>query len=103
MNIKTLIGAVALGLTMLPGAALADDPRDPSMRSAAARARDAATIRRLNREELARTQARDAQYAAGWKAYRNAPGAQDDYQRDLARWRRAVELCEAGRYEYCAR
>ena len=38
-------GAVALGIFLVTSAALADDPADPTMRTAAARARDRAIIR----------------------------------------------------------
>lgn len=92
------------------------------MRTVAARLRDREIIRRLNREELARVQERDAGYAKGWQAYRDraAPAAADSgysrpsrdyaraqadyardhaaYQRNLARWRRAVAACRNGDY-----
>lgn len=120
-----LFAYAVLAAVSLPGAALADDPNDPVMRSAAARLRDRETIRQLNRDELARVQARDAGYAEGWRAYRDRTGstevdpaysrqsqdyarAQADYaadraayQRDLARWRRAVAACRAGDYSAC--
>ncbi|WP_310533275.1 hypothetical protein [Novosphingobium sp.] len=100
--------------------ARADDPNDPSMRNPANRARDKAIIRDLNLGQLAYVEKRDAEYAEGWKAWREykrrgqngrlgADGAEDyasaraRYQRDMAAWRRAVSLCEAGRYEYCDR
>lgn len=97
------------------------------MRSAAARAVDRETIRRLNREELARVQERDARYAEGWQIHRAgaaADGVDSDYSsrsrdyaqaradyesdraayaRDLARWRRAVADCRAGDYSACDR
>ena len=44
---------VALVAALLPAAALADDPNDPAMRSADARARDHAMIQKLNQDELA--------------------------------------------------
>ena len=115
----------ALAAASFPTLALADDPHDPTMRSAEARARDAATIRRLNREELARVQERDAGYAAGWQAWRERGGAAQgdptyshrsadyararaeyqrdraDYERDLARWRRAAAACRDGDYYAC--
>ena len=107
MNIRLIAGALALGLGLAPGAAMADDPHDPSMRSAAARARDAAIIRRLNQEQLAYVQNRDAQYAEGWRAYREgprvAPARQAQYEREMAAWRRAVARCNAGYTEYCTR
>ena len=77
------------------------------MRSAAARARDAAIIRRLNQEQLAFVQNRDAQYAQGWRAYREgprvAPAQQAEYAREMVTWRHAVAQCRAGHYEYCMR
>ncbi len=119
MKMKSIAGALALGLIVLSGAALADDPNDPSMRSAAARARDKAIIKRLNQEQLAYVRQRDAGYASGWQAYREgrAVSARDgddagqadyarsraDYESDMAEWRRAVSACRSGRYEYCAR
>lgn len=102
-RIHLFTGAIALAAACLPGAALADDPKDPKMRSAEARARDAAEIRRLNREQLRHVQRRDAQLAKGWQDYRDYPAAQADYEHKMAEWRRAVELCESGRHEYCAR
>lgn len=99
--------ALALGIASLSTAASADDPRDPSMRSAAARARDKAIIKRLNQEQLAYVQKRDAQYAEGWRAYRQAPqvnaARQAQYEREMAAWRRAVGKCRAGYREFCAR
>lgn len=116
----TLAGAFALAVcTAGAPVAMADDPNDPSMRNPANRARDKAIIRRLNLEQLAHVQKRDAEYAKGWNAWREykdgrggdrAESAGEDYasararyQRDMAAWRRAVSLCEAGRYEYCDR
>ncbi|MGN6357358.1 MAG: hypothetical protein ACTHLU_07735 [Novosphingobium sp.] len=114
-----------LAAVAVPTVALADDPNDPAMRTAAARLRDREIIRQLNRDELARVRERDAGYAEGWQAYRDRAGpaavdpgysrqsqdyarAQADYardraayQRDLARWRRAVAACRAGDYSAC--
>lgn len=99
-----ILGAAALVIILPVTPALADDPNDPLLsRSAAARARDRAIIQGLNREELARVRARDAQYAKGWQAYREAPQRQAEYERAMAEWRRAVKLCRSGHYEYCAR
>lgn len=107
MNVRLFAGALALGMALVPVAASADDPRDPSMRSAEARARDAAIIRRLNQEQLAYVQNRDAQYAQGWRAYREgprvAPARHAQYEREMAAWRRAVARCNAGYYDYCTR
>lgn len=117
----------ALAVALVPGLALADDPNDPAMHSAGARARDREIIRQLNRAELARVRERDAGYAAGWRTYRDGGAAEADsgwsdrsrqsqdyararadhardqaaYQRDLARWRRAVAACRSGDYSAC--
>ena len=107
MYIRWIAGALALGMALVPVAASADDPHDPSMRSPAARARDAAIIRRLNQEQLAYVQNRDAQYAQGWRAYREGPrvepARQAAYEREMAAWRRAIAKCTAGYYDYCTR
>lgn len=103
MHIKLLAGALALGLTVVPSVALADDPNDPAMRSAAARARDKAIIRQLNLDQAAYVKARDARQAKGWAAHKAYPAKRAAYERELAEWRRAVRLCESGRHEYCAR
>ena len=107
MKTSLLACALALGIALVPTAASADDPRDPSMRSAEARARDKAIIKRLNQEQLAYVQRSDAQHAEGWRAYRQGPqvnaGRQAQYQRDMAAWRRAVAKCRAGDREFCAR
>jgi hypothetical protein len=123
MRVKTLLCAALIAAIMpaalLPTVARADDPNDPTMRTAAARARDHAMIRQLNLNELARTRARDARYAEGWAAYRNAGSAryvpegeyeqasqhyaQDRarYEQRMAAWRRAVAACRAGDYRAC--
>ena len=113
MRVRHLVCAVIVAAIM-PAGALADDPRDPAMRSAAARAKDREIIRQLNRQELARVRARDARYAEGWRAYReNGAGRDHDramaayerdrarYERDMAAWRRAVSACRAGDYSAC--
>lgn len=110
MQLKICAGALALGIAMIATSASADNPRDPAMRSQAARARDAAIIRGLNSRELARVQARDAQYAQGWSDYRagSAAGtytpetARAENARRQAEWRDAVARCEAGDRAYCA-
>lgn len=119
-----LFVCAALAAALAPSLALADDPNDPTMRSAAARARDREIIRQLNNAELARVRERDAGYAEGWRAYRGRGTASADtgysrqnrdyerargdyardqaaYQRDLARWRRAVAACRSGDYSAC--
>jgi flagellar biosynthesis/type III secretory pathway protein FliH len=113
--------AVILAATM-PAAAFADDPKDPDMSTAAARARDAEIIRQLNTEQARYVQERDARYAEGWRAYREAPRRQaeyeaqmrasedsmarhdrerDSYEREMAEWRRDVAACRAGDYSAC--
>lgn len=124
-----LLAALAI-LTAVPGAvALADDPRDPTMTPEAI-ARDRAIIRRLNREQAAYVQQRDARYAQGWRDYAAAHGrrdAQDEedgyaddrrdyaearadyaeqrraYEREMREWRADVAACRAGYYERCER
>ena len=112
----------AIVAALLPAVALADDPKDPAMRNADARARDKETIRQLNLRELARVRERDARYAEGWRAARANAGRQaeyaarsrdhdramQDYARDrasyeraMSRWRRAVAACRAGDYSAC--
>jgi hypothetical protein len=111
----------AIVAAMVPAAALADDPRDPAMRNAAARARDSAITRELNRRENARVLKR----GMTWRVVRGdrrdeaddgdyAVAAQDHerdmaeyrrsrarYERDMAEWRRAVAACDAGDYAAC--
>ncbi|QUL39319.1 hypothetical protein KDC96_03155 [Erythrobacter sp. JK5] len=83
--------------------AVADDPKDPAMQSKEARERDAAEIRRLNREQLRYVQRRDAEYARGWQATRDHKAAMAEYERRMAAWREAVRRCKAGDYRYCER
>lgn len=103
MKIRLLAGAFALvAVTALPSVALADDPRDALLsKSAAARARDKAEIRRLNQEQLRYVQARDARYAASNAASRD--WAEKENARRMAAWRHAVKMCESGHHAYCAR
>jgi hypothetical protein len=111
--------------------ALADDPRDPTMTPEAI-ARDRATIRRLNREQLDYVQRRDAGYAQGWRDHDRAIGRVDRdvdrdedsyttdrrdydtmradyaeqrrrYEADMRDWQRDVAACRAGYYERCDR
>lgn len=119
MRVSPFICA-AIAAAMMPTAALADDPNDPTMRSAAARARDRAIIRQLNLEEGARVRERDARNAQNLRAARAGAGneyaarsrdydramanhARDraQYKRDMAGWRRAVAACRAGDYSAC--
>ena len=109
---RTIFVAAALCVGLVPAVAWADDPNDVAMRNAEARARDAAGVRRLNREQLAYVQQRDAGYAEGWRASREPRAeyrADNDsyarerarYERELAEWRRAVAACRAGDYDAC--
>ena len=109
-KLKLAAGAIALTIAAIATSASADNPRDPSMRSQAARDRDAAIIRGLNNRELARVRARDAQYAQGWSDYHagSAAGtytpetARAENARRMAEWREAVRRCEDGDRAYCA-
>ena len=122
---NALLLCLAAGSLLVPAMARADDPHDPAMRSAAARARDHETIRQLNLQELAKVRRRDARYAEGWRAWRANGGSPDasaddqarsrdhdharadyarrraQYARDLAEWRRAVARCRQGDYAAC--
>ena len=122
MRIHSFICA-ALVATM-PAAVQADDPIDPAMRSAEARARDREMTRQLNLDELARVRERDArsekamrgarasgnyaadeEYAARSRHYDRAMASYADnraqYEREKAEWRRAVAACGAGDYSAC--
>jgi hypothetical protein len=107
MKTGLFAGVLALAIAFASNAAHADDPRDPTMRSEAARARDKAIIKRLNEEQLAYVRQRDARYAQTSRSHREAAAInaanRAKYERDMAAWRRAVRLCNAGRHEYCAR
>jgi len=70
MKSALMSGAVALGFILVSSAALADDPNDPTMRTAAARARDHETIRQMNLAELRKVRARDAKQAEQWRIWR---------------------------------
>jgi hypothetical protein len=122
MKINPFICA-ALIAAMMPTVALADDPHDPTMRSAAARARDRALTRQLNLDEMARVSQRDARATQGWRAARADDSAaaseytarsrdhehavanyardRAQYERDMAAWRRAVAACRAGDHSAC--
>jgi hypothetical protein len=106
--LRVFTGALAMGAVVLPGAAFADDPKDPKMRSAAARARDRAIIRGLNQDQLAYVRKRDADRMQAFRAARaerdgRYADARADYARKMAAWRHAVAACRAGRVEYCDR
>lgn len=120
MRVNPFICAAIVAL-MVPAGALADDPHDPTMRSAAARARDREMIRQLNREEGERVRRRDArnwrvmraggsdadgeEYAARSREHERAMAnyarSRAQYQREMAEWRRAVAACRAGDYSAC--
>lgn len=122
MRVNPIICA-AIVATMMPAVALADDPHDPVMRSAAARARDREMIRQLNLEERARVRLRDARNAQRLSAARitsryaateyaalsreheramaNFVSSRMRYEREMAEWRRAVDACRAGYYSAC--
>jgi hypothetical protein len=115
----------AIVAAMVPAAASADDPRDPAMRNAAARARDSDLTRQLNLEVGARVRDRDARNMRGLRAGRDSGGyeaaadnyaarSQDyerdmtdynrsraQYEHDMAAWRRAVAACREGDYSAC--
>jgi hypothetical protein len=119
MHRSVLLGAVALAAAMVSAPAFADDPNDRMTPEELAR--DRATIRRLNREQLEYVRKRDAGYAEGWRAYDRARGAQGSsdrryqeqvrgyeadrrrYEQAMDDWRDAVAACRAGYYEYCRR
>lgn len=117
--------AATLAALALAAPALADDPKDPAMRTAAARARDRELTRQLNLGQLAHVRERDAAYAVGWNAMREQAGgrganrayaerssqhrqamadyaaAQADYQARMASWRRQVAACNGGDWNAC--
>lgn len=117
MRVHSLACAIFIA-TMLPAAALADDPRDPEMSDVAARERDRDGVRELNRQEHDRVRERDAEYAKGWQTpqaggsyggrnadyaarLREYERAKAQYDRDMAEWRRAVAACKAGDRSAC--
>lgn len=105
MKFSPLACAAAILAALIPVAALADDPQDPSMRSAAARARDRAAIKQMNQRQLAYVRQRDARNGVTYRVPRRDrdayESAQADYAQKMAAWRRAVAACNAGRWEYC--
>lgn len=109
---REMLGAVAaMACVLAAEPARADDPHDPTMRSATARARDRAVIRQLNLRELAHVRQRDARLArrqdtasaAYHQRYAAYQRQRDRYAQDMAAWRRAVAACQAGEYRSCAR
>lgn len=105
MKFGSFVCALVMGAALLPAAALADDPRDPAMRSGAARARDSAIIQRMNQQQLAYVRERDAKngqtYGEAQSDRDTYADARAEYARKMAAWRRAVAACNAGRWEYC--
>lgn len=112
---RLLITLAAASLVVTTTPALADDPYDPAMQDRALREADAAGVRQLNIDQARYVRERDARYAEGWQRTREFPAQQSRYEQDMARyredraayearlaeWRRAVQLCREGRYEYC--
>ena len=117
---------LAILASTVPVVAMADDPKDMTMRSAAARARDREMTREANLSERAvvrRRDARDAQrsrvtqidsdrYEAGDGEYAAASRdhgqametyqrRRQQYERELAEWRRSVAACRDGDYVAC--
>ncbi|MGD9812366.1 MAG: hypothetical protein AB7U35_13720 [Sphingobium sp.] len=104
---------LSIAAAAVPAASWADDPNDPDMRTAAARARDRELTRQLNLAELAKVKKRDARMFADHNQ-RNAAISRDhdyalaDYERsrsqyewEMAAWRRAVAACREGDYYAC--
>lgn len=89
MKIGLLLCGAVMGAA-IPVAALADDPRDPAMRNAAARARDAARTRELNLQENDRVTKRGVRWWYVRPDGTKVPGEGDyatamrDYERQLA-------------------
>lgn len=106
MRLHPVVIALFISL-LIPVAAQADDPNDPAMRNAAARARDKEITRRNNLNEHARTTARDARYAeerrVSDRAQVDYAAARAQHERDMAAWRRAVAACRSGNHAACAR
>lgn len=105
---RSVVSALVLGSVLLPSAAFADDPHDPTMRSAAARARDRAIIKRMNQDQLAYVRRRDARrmqtfHAAQSERDTRYADARAEYGRKMAAWRHAVAACNSGHWEYCDR
>jgi hypothetical protein len=124
MNVNLFICA-AIVTAMVPTIAWADDPRDTTMRSAAARAHDREMTRRANLGENARVRQRDARYAQNWHAARasdsyaadsdeytarsrdhkramaNYARSRAQYEREMTEWRSAVAACRADDYSAC--
>ena len=97
-EIGSFVCALALGKALVPTVASTDDPRDPAMRSAAARARDKAIIKRLNLEQLANAarsalRPRLARLSSGFGGQHTTAGAErtrKKWPRGVARWSGAM-------------
>lgn len=102
--------------------ALADDPKDPTMMTPEAIARDREMIRKLNEDMLRQVTERDAKFAQNRREYRDLPRKQAEYERRyaeyereqvryaadrrrhdqaMADWRADVAACRAGQYSRC--
>ena len=105
MRFTLAVSALAMAGTLLSAAARADDPSDSTMHAPAARAADHDAIARLNRDQLAYVQQRDAGYAQGWHTTPRDDTAYADaraqYARQLASWRAQVAACRAGAWSAC--
>ena len=125
--VKTMgLRAAFIGLVTLSSGALADDPRDPGMKTPEAVARDREQTRQLNLGVLAIVKERDRKYAKGRRedelaksdprydrtAYEKrlveyersrARYAQDRerYEQGMAQWREDVAACRAGYRQAC--
>ncbi len=100
-----VLGTAVLSAQAFSGTAHADDPNDRMTPEDIAR--DSAIIRKLNRDQLDYVRKRDAQYASGWKAYRDSHGGDDeddysgvDYADDENGHNRDMADYKAGRREY---
>jgi len=69
MKTPVLTCALLATSLVLPSQVMADDPLDPEMQTAEARARDAALIRQLNLDMLAIVTERDRHQSQGWRDY----------------------------------
>jgi len=128
MRLTHCFSALAIAAAVLTTPALADDPKDPAMQSAEARARDREIIRQLNLDMLAQVTERDRRNAKSNRDYRLArqgrhpdqlayqarlaeyerdrarhDDSQAQYQRAMEAWRRDVAACRAGDYRACDR
>lgn len=112
MKLHRIICAI-LAASLFPPIAQADDPNDPTMRNPAVRARDREITRKLNRQEFAKVRQRDAHIYAAYDKESTARSRDHDnamtaynrdrqqYERDMAAWRRSVAACRAGDYSAC--